>query len=76
MNKVRREKLSKIKINLEFSLEQLKSIQSDEEEAYYSMPESIRDSERGLNAEDAVESLNEAVDYLEQSIEYINQAKE
>lgn len=59
----------------------IEDVQSEEEDAYYNMPESIQESEKGCSNEEAREHMEDAlnidnednilemIDYLEQAIE-------
>lgn len=55
---------------------ELEELQSEEQEAYDNLPESLQDSEKGQvmyealdNIESGISSLNEAVEYLDNSIQ-------
>lgn len=75
MNKKRREKISKIVENLEFAKMEIESVLSDEESALDNLPESIRDSERGMDMEESIDALNDAVGYFDDLIDSLNTAK-
>jgi len=54
----------------------LEEVQSEEQDAYDNLPESLQDSEKGQvmydaldNIESAISSLNEAMEYLDNSIQ-------
>lgn len=76
MNNNRRKAIQGIRdsiIDLQMELEEL---QSEEQEAYDNLPESLQDSEKGQvmyealdNIESGISSLNEAVEYLDNSIQ-------
>lgn len=65
MNKMRREQIQQIIRKLEDLLE---NILDDERDAYENMPENFQQSQRGLNSEEAQESLEGAIDALEEAI--------
>lgn len=65
MNKARRKEILEAVKKIE-SLVQ--GILDDEREAYDNMPESLQESENGLNSADAQESLEAAIDALEEAI--------
>jgi hypothetical protein len=62
MNKKRRAKLQDI-------ADKLDEIATDEREALDNMPESLQDSERGLNMADGADLIDEARDLLQQVID-------
>ena len=78
MNNARRKQIYRLQHQLEllkisFSEEKLhqcisvlEDIKSDEEEAFYNMPESFQCSDRGMDSEAAIDSLDEALGYLEE----------
>lgn len=65
MNKARRKEILEAVKKIE-SLVQ--GILDDEREAYDNMPESLQESENGLNSADAQDSLEAAIDALEEAI--------
>lgn len=82
MNNARRKSLNNINIELDMVLTRLKeikqdlgAIQSDEEDAYDNMPESLQASDRGEASQEAQENLDSAISSLEDAIEYAEEAK-
>lgn len=79
MNKQRRSKLEKLKNRLEIVKKEiedvsteLSSILSDEEIAYDSMPESLQSSMRGIDSEEAIDSMYSAIDCLDEAVKNID----
>ena len=60
MNKDRRDRIAKIKEALEDLRGQIEDLQSEEQEAFDNMPESLQQSERGQASEAAAEALQSA----------------
>ena len=79
MNNIRRKKISKLIGELEilnnnYSQEWLNRcigileyIKNEEEEAFDNMPEGLQCSSRGMDAEAAIDNLDEALGYLEEA---------
>ena len=65
MNKARRKAIQDAVRKIEYLVQ---NILDDEQEAYDNMPESLQESENGLNSMDAQESLEAAIDALEEAI--------
>lgn len=78
MNKIRRKQIYTLQHRLELlklsfnedelhnCISILEDIKSDEEDAFYNMPESLQCSDRGMDSEAAIDSLDEALGYLEE----------
>lgn len=64
MNDERRKVLQKILEGLNLLYPVLEGAKDDESDAYENMPEGLRNSERGEQAQIAVENLGEALDFL------------
>ena len=71
MNKARRQQLSKWLEDLEEIKGELETICSDEEDYFDNMPENLQGSQRGMDAEEAIDQMNEAVSSIEDAISAI-----
>ena len=72
MNKARRKKLGEIIDQLEYLLEDLDAVASEEREAYENLPESLQESDRCCAMEEAADELDDIcseMDELRQRIE-------
>lgn len=76
MNNQRRKKISKVIESLEVSKQEITSILDEEQECFDNIPEGLLDSERALNTENAIASLDEAIGQLDEAIVYLEEAKE
>ena len=61
MNKDRRDRIAKIKEALEDLRGQIEDLQTEEQEAFDNMPESLQQSERGQASEAAADALHGAL---------------
>lgn len=61
MNKQRRKELSKIVSELEGLQERLGIVLSDEQDAYSNMPDSLKEGEKGIAMDMAVDSIAQAM---------------
>lgn len=87
MNKERRKNIEKLQDKIQEVLgyideikTEIESLIYDEEEAYYNLPDSIRESEKGEIMQEAIDNLNYALDCdLESALEecdgYLEEAK-
>lgn len=71
MNKVRRQQLRKWLEDMENIKSELETICSDEEDYFDNMPENLQGSQRGMDAEEAIDQMNEAVSSIEDAISAI-----
>lgn len=71
MNKVRRQQLRKWLEDMENIKSELETICSDEQDYFDSMPENLQGSQRGMDAEEAIEQMEEAVSSIEEAISVI-----
>lgn len=71
MNKTRRQQLRKWLQDLEVIKGELEKICTDEEYSFDNMPENLQGSQRGMDAEEAIDQMNEAVSSLEDAISII-----
>ncbi len=76
MNKNRRKKITKVSVDLESILSELRIIREDiqgilseEEEAFDNTPENLQGSFRATESEDAISYLEEAIDDIDEAIE-------
>lgn len=76
MNNNRRKIIQGIRDSIIDLQTKLEEVQSEEQDAYDNLPESLQDSEKGQvmydaldNIESAISSLNEAMEYLDNSIQ-------
>jgi type I restriction-modification system DNA methylase subunit len=81
MNKNRRKELMEWVKKVEDWAEQgesikgeLESICSDEQEYFDNMPENLQGSMRGMDAEEAIDKMNEAIECIERAIEAAGEA--
>lgn len=76
MNKSRRDQIAKIKEALEELRGKIEDLQSEEQDAFDSMPESLQQGERGQASEAAAEALQSAYDSADEAINYLESAAE
>lgn len=76
MNKDRRNQIAKIKEALEELRGKIEDLQSEEQEAFDAMPESLQQSDRGQASEAAAEALQSAYDSADEAINYLETAGE
>lgn len=76
MNNNRRKTIQGIRDSIIDLQTKLEEVQSEEQDAYDNLPESLQNSEKGQvmydaldNIESAISSLNEAMEYLDNSIQ-------
>lgn len=76
MNNNRRKIIQGIRDSIIDLQTELEEVQSEEQDAYDNLPESLQESEKGQvmydaldNIESAISSLNEAMEYLDNSIQ-------
>lgn len=60
-------KLEEIKENL---INELTEVKDEEEEAYYNMPESLQDGEKGKAMQEAIDALDYAVSEIEEEPDF------
>lgn len=65
MNKERREELLEVTELLDEAIDKISEIRNDEEDALYSLPESLQESSRGFSMQDAMDTLDEFVDSID-----------
>ena len=81
MNNHRRKEIMKLEHHLELlsmtfsqndlrtGIDKLEYIKSEEEDAFYNMPENLQSSSRGMESEEAIDNLEEALGYLEEILD-------
>ena len=76
MNNNRRKTIQGIRDSIIDLQTELEEVQSEEQDAYDNLPESLQESEKGQvmydaldNIESAISSLNEVMEYLDNSIQ-------
>lgn len=72
MNKARRTSLRKLAIQLNEINEELVSIYCDEEEYFVNIPESLKNSERATQSEEAISILQDSSSLIEEVINNID----
>ena len=74
MNKTRRGQIQEVINDLSEIKQRIEKLQSDEEDAFDSIPENLQDSFRGSQSQDAIDSLGEAVESIEEALDSLNEA--
>ena len=81
MNKMRRKEIMEWNRKVEAWVSQgeelkseLESICSDEQEYFDNMPENLQGSQRGMDAEEAIDCMNEAMERMDGAIEAAEEA--
>ena len=72
MNKARRTSLRKLAIKLHEINEELENIYCDEEEYFDNIPESLKNSERATQSEEAISILQDSSSLIEEVINNID----
>lgn len=76
MNKARRISITKIADSLQALKSDVESIQSEEQDAYDNLPESIQDGERGDRMQEAIGNLEDALNLIDEAVASLMQAAE
>lgn len=76
MNNTRRKELTEIVSKLSDLKDQLDLLQTEEQDYFDNMPESLQESEKGYSAAAAADNLSEAVQNIEDSMDAITAAIE
>lgn len=74
MNKQRRKRLSEISDNLSSCSCDLEELLYEENEAIGNLPESLQESERAENMQNAADNIEEAISTLQYVIGYVSDA--
>ena len=75
MNKSRRSRIDEIIQKIEDLCSDIDLIREEEDTAYYNLPESLQESERGEAMTDAITNLEDAISTLEDATDYLHDAK-
>ncbi len=76
MNKARRISITKIADSLQALKSDVESIQSEEQDAYDNLPESLQDSERGDRMQEAIDNLDDAMTLIDEAVTALTLAAE
>ena len=76
MNKARRLSIMKTINSLQILKSDVENIQSEEQDAYDNLPESLQDSERGDRMQDAIGNLDDALTLIDEAVTSLMQAAE
>ncbi|HHF0811499.1 TPA: hypothetical protein ACPIDV_000484 [Pseudomonas aeruginosa] len=76
MNNARRKQLAEIVDQMQELRARLDELQSEEQEAFDNMPESLQQGEKGQQSEAAAERIGNAGDSLDEAINAIEEAQE
>ncbi len=76
MNNARRKQILECIKDLLPIYEKVSDLQDAEESAFDALPESLQESERGQQMEEAASNLSEAVDFLDEAIDSLRNAIE
>lgn len=71
MNALRRKSLAKALDPLEQASEIIEEVQTEEQEAYGNLPESLQNSERGETMQECADTLSELLDVLSDAQEQV-----
>lgn len=74
MNKKRRERLRDAIKLIESASSIVENARDEEQECFDNLPENLKDYDKGLTMEEAIDFLDDAIDSIEKSVEYINKA--
>ena len=74
MNKQRRQTISKIIELLDDVKNKLEDVLNDEENYFDNMPENLQGGMRGMDSEEAIDTMNEAVECIDNAIEAAEEA--
>jgi predicted nucleic acid-binding Zn-ribbon protein len=74
MNDTRRKAIRTIKEALEDLRGKIEGIQSEEQDAFDNMPESLQQSDRGQSSETAIEALQSAYDAIDEAVSALDDA--
>lgn len=75
MNKTRRKAIDTLMARLEDLRLDVEYLQEEEQEAFYNIPESLQESEKGEKMQESIDALEEALSNLEEAIENLDTAK-
>lgn len=75
MNKERREFIEKILTKLDELKSDIENTKWDEEDAFESLPDNLKESGRGEAMQEAIDNLDYALDSMDELIDYLNEAQ-
>lgn len=73
MNKTRREQVNEIIGTLEDVKCSIENLHDEEEEAYYNLPDSLQESDRGFEMSDNIDSFDNAQSSIQDCIDYLQE---
>lgn len=76
MNNARRKELEKALEKIGEAKDIIQNVLDEEQDAFYNMPESFQEGERGERMQEAIGNLEGAVDSLDEVESYIEDAQE
>ncbi|MBP3637508.1 MAG: hypothetical protein J6K13_08145 [Clostridia bacterium] len=76
MNKKRRASIQSIHNKLDELRDQIEILQNEEQDAYNNLPESLQDSERGIQMNTAIDALEMAYGSIEEAMASLEEAIE
>lgn len=76
MNKARRISIMKTINSLQILKSDVENIQSEEQDAYDNLPESLQDSERGDRMQEAIDNLDDAMTLIDEAVTALTLAEE
>lgn len=72
MNSKRRKELSISVSILESAKDKISEVKLEEEFVYDGIPDNLKESERGIESENAIDAMDESIDMIDEIIEKIN----
>ncbi len=72
MNKERRGELAEIVEQLEIAKDEIENVKSEEEEAYYNLPEQFQTSTNGEKMQENIDEMDDAISTIEEVITKLN----
>lgn len=76
MNNKRRDAIGELISELESIKAKIEDLQSEEQECFDNMTDSLQQTERGQMSEEAANNLQSAVDCMEDVLSYLEEAKQ
>ena len=73
MNKKRKTELNQISEELEILFNRLENIYDQEQDAYDSMPENLQGSEKGMESEEAIDTIDEIKEHIQDAIDMLSE---
>lgn len=75
MNKTRKKSIDTLMARLEDLRLDVEYLLDEEQEAFYNIPESLQESERGEAMQESIDALEEALSNLEEALDNLDTAK-